>query len=462
MYSLDDICAIVFVRLGLLTSDHASLVDRKASLVFMEEVKATGRVLRARLKIYITLWQIVSILPFTLNLDFPNLYSIIASTLNVFNLNISRSSLVSCSAGRDYDAIDALVVDTVYPIVLVCVLWIIFHVHVRFNGARLNPTPMPRLRSRYFTVFLVFTYLILPFTSVKIFQVFSCRDVDPDDVDNGDDRYMTVDYSVSCASEKYQFGFVWAIVSIFVYPVGIPAFYFYELYSARHDIESRNDDTHSSVEAGAREARLKPLRFLFEFYDPKYWYWEILETLYRLLLTGVLVVISHGTAVQIVVGISVALLFLKICDTVRPYADDRVQFLKEISQWQIMLVFLVALLLAADFEAIDPIALDALFVIILFGNFILDIVLVVWRRLAITPAMINLKSKSLVADGDHIRVSKYRDPACEVENPVFTTSSPCTVTGGQQREQEEDVGDDSGVRMSVLTASRMTLGGRHQ
>ncbi|CAN0394727.1 unnamed protein product, partial [Ectocarpus fasciculatus] len=294
LYGLDAsviilICAVSLVIAGIVYV-YSNFNERFKT---MDDVYAA--LFFPRLKIYVTMWQIVSLLPFTLNVDFPNAYTAIASVLGVFNLNVSRSALVTCSAGHDYDAIDALVVDTVYPIVLVCVLWIIFHVHVMFNEARLNPTPMPRLRSRYFTVFLVFTYLILPFTSVEIFQVFSCRDVDPDDVENGDDRYMTVDYSVSCASEKYQFGFVWAIVSIFVYPVGIPAFYFYELYSARHLIMSRNDHSEFSSDSDAKSALLKPLHFLFEFYNPQFWYWEVVETLHRLLLTGVLVVISHGS-----------------------------------------------------------------------------------------------------------------------------------------------------------------------
>ena len=53
--------------------------------------------------------------------------------------------------------------------------------------------------------------------SVTIFQTFSCHDVGSQDEK---EEYMTADYSVSCASERYMFAFWWAVAMVFVYPIG--------------------------------------------------------------------------------------------------------------------------------------------------------------------------------------------------------------------------------------------------
>ena len=53
--------------------------------------------------------------------------------------------------------------------------------------------------------------------SVLIFQTFSCHDVGSHDEK---EEYMTADYSVSCDSERYSFAFWWAVVMVFVYPLG--------------------------------------------------------------------------------------------------------------------------------------------------------------------------------------------------------------------------------------------------
>lgn len=394
--SMDDVYVLLFSKLGML-----STIDASTSVVpvkVVEEAVAIGRRWKARVKIYITLWQIVSLLPFALNLDFPNVYSAIASALNVFNLNVSTSSLVTCGADDGYDAIDALIVDTVYPIVVVILLRICEAIHVWIKSSD-DVRMKSNISARYFNIFLVFTYLILPFTSVQIFQTFSCRDVDPDDVEPGEDQYMTVDYSVSCSSSKYQFGYVWAIVSVFVYPVGIPLYYFYVLYTTRHEIKSRNEITKTVFEREERKDRLNPLRFLFEYYEPRFWYWEVVDTLNRLFLTGVLVVIGRGSANQIIVGIVVALVFLKLCDVYRPYIDRKVQAIKDISQWQIFSVFILALILKAKFNSIETGVLDAFLILAIVVNFVIDGLQILTTKLLSLALWSKGSSSSCTKDG---------------------------------------------------------------
>ena len=51
----------------------------------------------------------------------------------------------------------------------------------------------------------------------------------------------------------------------------------------------------------------------------KFWYWELLETARRLLLTAVLSVVSTGSSAQIVFGMVIALIYMKLYGYYKPY-----------------------------------------------------------------------------------------------------------------------------------------------
>ena len=442
----EDFYILLFTKLGLLDTTESSL----SSIELAKNADAIRRRFSARVKIYTSLWQIVSLLPFVLDLKFPQVYESIASVLNIFNLGINVSSLVTCSSNSSFDAIDNLVFTTLYPVVVVGMLWVMQLIHIWVQRKK-GTTTIWRISSVYYNVFLLFTYLILPLVSVIIFQTFSCQDVDPDDVEPGDDRYMTVDYSVSCVSSKYQFGFVWAIISIFVYPIGIPVYYIYVLYSAKYDIRSRGDSVKAD-DVRDRNIRLAPLKLLFELYKPRFWYWEVVETAYRLLLTGILVIIAQGSGVQIIVGIMVALFFLKLCDIYRPYDDEKVQLLRDISQWQIFFVLFVALLLKADFNSVNRAALDALLILAITVNIVVDGTHMVWNKCAtgITATDVIAISKTV----DTETTNPLTPPEAEFEDRFMGADND----GGAGT---DDQGKEEGICMSVLASNTPAVVSTH-
>lgn len=220
---------------------------------------------------------------------------------------------------------------------------------------------------------------------------------------------MTVDYTVSCDSSEYRFGFIWACVMVLVYPIGCPAYYFYLLYGVRHEIQCRNrngegdvsfsgstnrstndnaslngedrengEDLELSEESRLKQEKLLSLRFLYESYHPHYWWWEIAETTQRLLLTGILVLIAQGSAIQIVVGALLTLTFLQLYARYEPFTDDFVLSIKIVSFWQIFFVFWIALLIKADFPSMSFHSLGVCLVIVIFANIFIDVWKVCW------------------------------------------------------------------------------------
>jgi hypothetical protein len=195
---------------------------------------------------------------------------------------------------------------------------------------------------------------------------------------------MTVDYTVSCDSAEYRFGFTWACVMILVYPIGCPAYYFYLLYGVRHEIQLRQQDAEfddvsetMSEDTRVRQQKLLSLKFLYDSYQPRYWWWEIAETTQRLLLTGILVLIAQGSAIQIVVGALLTLSFLHMYARYEPFRDSFVLSIKIISYWQIFFVFWIALLIKADFPSMSERALGVCLLLAIFANILNDL----WKAL---------------------------------------------------------------------------------
>jgi hypothetical protein len=373
----DDVILFVCLKLGLLrASGHSASFD-----TLKPDAQTIFQRFSIRAKIYVSLWQIGSLVPFALDLQFPDVYAWIVSALKVLDLSISKASFISCSS-EGYNAIDALVIDTTSPIIIATLMWIVSAIHVKVASSypsQDKEKAVRSLRSSYFAAFRIYTYLILPQRSTQIFSVFSCKNVDPDEVNEGDDSYMTADYSVSCSSEKYQFGRAWAIAMIFLYPVGIPLFYFCLLYRSRKDIQTRDNPSLSAEQSALLSQRTDSIKSLFQPYKPHLWYWEVVETISRLMLTGVLMLIAQGSAGQIIVGMIFAVASMLIHNYFEPYIDSNLQVAKYISYWQICGLFFIAILLKADFESIKATTLGVILILILFYGVANDICLFLWH-----------------------------------------------------------------------------------
>ena len=188
-------------------------------------------------------------------------------------------------------------------------------------------------------------------------------------------------YSVSCGNAYYKGGVAWAVVAVIVYPIGVPMMYLWLLHSHKHEIMNRNkpkptppsisNDTNdetaneSSVTeianpianvviakaptvaapiVGLSQEALR-LEFLFKSYKPEYWYWEVVETYRRLMLTAVLSVIATGSGSQVVASMSISMVYIKIYGYYQPYAVGDKNTLAEIGQIQILLTFFGAIII---------------------------------------------------------------------------------------------------------------------
>jgi hypothetical protein len=175
----------------------------------------------------------------------------------------------------------------------------------------------------------------------------------------------------------------------------------------------------------------------------------VIETIYRLVITGVLVVVAQGSAVQIIVGTMVVLFYLKVCDIFQPYEDPKVQILRDICQWQIFFVFFLALILKANFSSIDTIALDVLLILAITANLVLDILQLGWSRYVAWNNTSNSSCSSSV-------VSTL--PVLTVVSPFVknTTTATTTTEVDDFSKDERDELTEQSIEMIDLAATTHT------
>ena len=93
------------------------------------------------------------------------------------------------------------------------------------------------------------------------------------------------------------------------------------------------------------DASIRHLDFLFAEYEPRCYLFVVFECFRRLALTGLLIFIYPGSATQITVGLFIALITQRVLSNSNPYIEDADDYLANLGQFQIVLVFLASMVL---------------------------------------------------------------------------------------------------------------------
>ncbi len=108
------------------------------------------------------------------------------------------------------------------------------------------------------------------------------------------------------------------------------------------------------------------IHFVFNYHR------EVLETIFRLSLTGFLVVVEQGGYIQIAIGTLFALLYLLLHNSCRPYTDSGLNVAKSISVGQLVCIFYLALISYAELVDTSDWWFNAVVVLTVFVNIPLE------------------------------------------------------------------------------------------
>lgn len=451
-----------------LNTNNEMLIDVLSNIEFYYHyAKAQYAKITAQIKVVMSTYQISMAMSSVLSITLPRFFSKFVNSLSFVNLNISSIFPIGCAGTLTF--IDQLVITTLAPIVLLLLLFVVEYSYERFriqqNKERKKGDKrraFERIKDNYMSYWFYISYLVLPSVSTMIFQIFLCTNVDPNHEDSdSNDHYLIADMRISCTSNYFYGGVLYAILMIFVYPIGIPMSYFLLLYYNRDEIRDRkknnaivpppqylqklanleNESRSSNVSSKEmvdiksavnevdshdvkivhnpinlstleqkeeeeekeegddddgdglplkansnldenisttlqlqapfdestskeetivveKEAEAEPpkqqqylsiktarIAFLWQAYQPQYWYWEIVETTRRLMLTAVLSVCGPGTFDQAVFSVFLSIFYIKLYGYFSPYDNGNNNVLAEVGQFQNFFTFFGGLII---------------------------------------------------------------------------------------------------------------------
>eukprot|EP01050_Picozoa_sp_SAG11_P011902 SAG11_NODE_1293_length_5284_cov_2.541562_2_plen_239_part_00 len=120
------------------------------------------------------------------------------------------------------------------------------------------------------------------------------------------------------------------------WPFGLPLFLFYKMYSVRHKIMEEDEDT------------LKEYDFVLGDYKTTHWYWEVVEMMRKLLLSGLIGILQRGTVAQSVLATVIAFYFFSIAYKEQPFRSSGLNKVKVFSECQLCCILLVCTTLQAN------------------------------------------------------------------------------------------------------------------
>lgn len=163
--------------------------------------------------------------------------------------------------------------------------------------------------NRQFVKLVLFTvFLLYPFVSKTVLGVFNCIEVDGT-------SYLLADLSLLCFDDNWNSYAVVCGIFVAMYPVGIPVSYLLLLRKA--DLRDA--------------ATTFMLGFLYEAYTTLCFYWEVVDMLHKLVLTGIVAFAPANT--QLAINMAILILYLEVLLWVQPYlrkGDDRFHLLVQI------------------------------------------------------------------------------------------------------------------------------------
>ena len=248
-------------------------------------------------------------------------------------VNVDVGFLLSNACILTTNFYNRLVLATVGPLVILFACACTFIIARRRGRGRDFAAEEAALKQRHITVVLFIVFFVYSSVSFTVFQTFAC-----DPLDDGK-AYLRADYSITCYTEMYTAYQTYAILMVFVYPVGIPAFF--TLWLVRNRRELENFERQSMLD-------LQPFRFLWAAYRPACYYYEVVECARRIVLTGAAVFVFPDTAEQVAIVLLIAVIFTFISESFSPFESKMDMWLYRWGNGIILASMYVALLLKVD------------------------------------------------------------------------------------------------------------------
>ena len=309
-----------------------------------ETIASSGALLEIgrRMRILLGFLQVNSALSVAFNIPWPKSFISFTHIFDFVNVDFMglASPISPCNFELQYTQIFYLHM-CVLPLLMLCTF---IAVHLSRKLITSMENNIDQIKHVAVQVFNTGVFLLYPSICTRTFLLFRCREI-------GSDEYLIADYSLRCWEGNHLIAMVFAVLVLLIYILGIPAGYMYLLYRSRHQL----DNKHVKIRYGS----------LYLSYEPQFWYWESVEMMKKMMLTGGVMVFPIDDSFQVLAGFFVAFAYFTLVTRLEPYediVDDRLQA-------SVSLILLTNLLMGAlidldDGRKLDPNSVGSLLIVI--------------------------------------------------------------------------------------------------
>ncbi len=171
------------------------------------------------------------------------------------------------------------------------------------------------LRNLFF--FLYVTYLSTCAKTASVLPL-ACQEVCRDEREEFCYSYIKADYSIQCQGTKYNHWLIVAYIST-AYIIALPASSLIVLWRQRKSLLSAADADALHPDSGTEI--VSGLRFLYENYNDRSWYWELVEMTRKVILTSALILVGQESRSYIGLAWVIAGMYGMLFSWIKPIND---------------------------------------------------------------------------------------------------------------------------------------------
>eukprot|EP01046_Picozoa_sp_COSAG06_P040051 COSAG06_NODE_4805_length_3940_cov_25.637594_2_plen_845_part_00 len=312
--------------------------------------------IKTNLRILLGSAQVLSLLPSVLELVFPAKPKEALAFLAIFVADLRSILRTECWGWSWYDRWAASVFGLpIVAVVPVAVYWL----WCRVSAQRMDSDSREVLHAEATEASLracaFLAMLLYPQFSSSIFSALRCEQL------GEASSFLEADYSVSCVDERYRHYRTAAVAMVFVVPLGFPLALLAALLRSWRQSRERWEqaqegagdsitiDDEEDQEASLADYHYGRVQQLFGFciedYKPSCFWFEPVDLLRKLALSGLLQFVHRGTAAQCCFGCGIAFASFGLQQWLRPYRELTSNVLKALVDTQLFLMFLMSFIL---------------------------------------------------------------------------------------------------------------------
>ena len=206
------------------------------------------------------------------------------------------------------------------------------------EAARKGPLQRALLRSLEAAVFI--SFCVLPSVTRSLFLAFQCESIGYDDLASPPEfrPYLSASLNVECYSSEHAPIYTTAWIFIVLWPLALPLLYGALLFRCRHAILNHQPNTLS-----------RAIHFLWFDYDDRYFWFEMVELVQKLVLTNFLLFVNFDNSgsnklLRLFIGLLVALFGLTVQLAAQPFRKRTDDAIASVVRLMLVLFFVLGIM----------------------------------------------------------------------------------------------------------------------